>query len=70
MTEFIIKTTCNRCGTEPPTSYLTGTRIFYDIEVLSETHLCADCVLDLMSTDPTCEDVMQYVTKKTVSTAT
>jgi len=47
---------CQRCGNEA--------RAFYDIEALSERHLCADCVLDLMSTDPTCEDVMKHVAKE------
>jgi len=54
---------CKRCGAEVVPSHLTGSRLFYNIEVLSERHLCADCVLDLMSTDPTCEDVMQYITR-------
>jgi hypothetical protein len=48
---------CKRCGAEAKT--------FYDVRVLSEFHICADCVLDLLSTDPTCEDVMMYVAKET-----
>jgi len=52
---------CQRCGTKVPVSHLTNSRLFYDISALSETHLCADCVLDLMRTDPTCESVMKYV---------
>jgi len=54
---------CNRCGTEVAASRLTCPvrPRFYDIPVLSETHLCADCVLDLLRTDPTCQDVVQYI---------
>lgn len=55
---------CKRCGAEVQPSRLTGRRLFYNVEVLSERHLCADCVLDLMRTDPTCEDVMQYVLRE------
>lgn len=50
---------CNRCGHEA--------RTFYDVKVLSESHICADCVLELMGTDPTCEIVMKYI-KKVVET--
>jgi hypothetical protein len=63
MTE-LLDNWCKRCGVEVTRSHLTWSPIFYDIPVLSETHLCADCVLDLMSTDPTCEDVMKYIVKK------
>ena len=52
---------CKRCGVVVPVSHLTGKRLFYVVVALSETSLCADCVLDLMRTDPTCEDVMQYI---------
>jgi len=47
---------CKRCGTEQ--------KKFYNIDALSEGHLCADCVLELMSTDPTCEGVMQHIVKE------
>jgi len=47
---------CARCG--------SAAHAFYAIPAISETHLCADCVLDLMSTDPTAEEVMQYVTRE------
>jgi len=60
-----ISSYCKRCGVEVPRSHLTWKPIFYDIPVLSETHLCADCVLDLMNTDPTCEDVMKYINRTT-----
>ena len=56
---------CQRCGTEVAVSHLTGKQLFYNIKVLSERHLCADCVLDLLSTGPTCEDVMKYIEKET-----
>ncbi len=58
--------TCKRCGTKVERSHLTWSRLFYDIPALSETHLCADCVLDLMRTDPTCEVVMKYIERTEV----
>jgi len=64
--EIWVKKTCNRCGVEVRPSSLTGSRLFYEIAALSETHLCADCVLDLMRTDPTCESVMRYVERTEV----
>lgn len=70
MTE-LLNNWCKRCGVEVAPSHLTyGHRLFYDIDALSEKHLCADCVLDLMRTDPTCQDVYQYITKKPVPVAT
>jgi len=60
---------CKRCGAEVTPSHLVyGVRLFYDIDVLSERHLCADCVLDLMRTDPTCQDVMQYIKRGETAT--
>lgn len=65
MTDELNNRWCKRCGVEVPTSHLTWSRLFYDIPVLSEKHLCADCVLDLLRTDPTCEDVMKHISRTT-----
>jgi len=42
----------------------TYPQAIYDIAVLSEYGLCADCVLDLLFTDPTCEEVTRYITRR------
>ena len=52
---------CKRCGTEVPVSHLGWKRLFYDVPVLSEVHFCGDCVLDLLRTDSTCQDVMKHL---------
>ena len=51
----IIERPCQRCGAKAAT--------YYDIPAISETHLCADCVLDLMASDPSADIVMRYVHK-------
>lgn len=44
---------CWRCGKEAER--------LYDIKAISEMHICPDCVLDLLHTDPSAESVMKYV---------